>query len=91
VIEELDTHVTFDTDTPPLMESVAPDTKFDPETVTVVVEPRANEGGFALVTVGPGSTVKHPVQVPLPPSGLVMVTLINPGEAAEATEIPTDR
>jgi hypothetical protein len=76
---------------PPENETLAPETKPDPLTVTVVAAPGPAALGVTPVGAGGRSTVKHPVQVPLPPSGLVMVTLINPGEAAEATEIPTDR
>src|SRR6185295_1706595 len=55
---------------------VPPATKLVPVmTMSVVV---ALEVG---VTVGPALTVKHPVQVPAPPSGLVTVTLRAPGAA----------
>src|SRR6202035_5844870 len=72
------------------METVPPATKFDPEIVTVVVDPGATDGA-ALVTLGAGSTVKHPVHVAFPPSGLVTVTFTTPGVAPEATEMATDR
>ena len=62
---------------PPEMETVAPLTKFVPVIVNVVDVPLATT--FWLldvgnVIVGPAFTVKQPVQVPVPWSGLVTVT-----------------
>ncbi len=50
---------------------LAPVTKPEPLSVTCCALPRAATAGSIPVRVGPGTTVKQPVQTPRPSSGLV--------------------
>src|SRR5579859_4496346 len=67
--------------------AVSPGWKPDPLTVSVVVA-AGGRLGVAPVIFGSASTVKHPTQVPVPPS-VVTLTLPGPVAALAATSMAT--